>query len=70
MSVTVRCVARRSEELSDRSWKERVEIVQADLSRPEDISLALDGAQAAYYLLHSMSSSVDFVEVESTMAYR
>ena len=65
---SVRCVARRPEELSDRSWKDRVEIVKADLSHPEEISKALNGAQAAYYLLHSMSSSDDFAEVESTMA--
>ena len=64
----VRCVARRPEELSDRSWKDRVEIVKADLSHPDEISVALNGAQAAYYLLHSMSSSDDFAEVESTMA--
>ena len=65
---SVRCVARRPEELSDRWWKDQVEIVQADLSRFDDISRALDGAQAAYYLLHSMSSSEDFAQVESEMA--
>ena len=65
---SVRCVARRPEELSDRWWKDQVEIVQADLSRFDDISRALDGAQAAYYLLHSMSSSEDFAQVESDMA--
>ena len=65
---SVRCVARRPEELSDRLWKDQVEIVQADLSRPEEILRALDGAKAAYYLLHSMSSSNDFAKVESSMA--
>ncbi|HAE55581.1 MAG TPA: DUF2867 domain-containing protein [Acidimicrobiaceae bacterium] len=65
---SVRCVARRPEELSDRLWKDQVEIVQADLSRPEEIPRALDGAKAAYYLLHSMSSSNDFAKVESSMA--
>ena len=64
----VRCVARRPEELFDRAWKDQVEIVQADLSRPEEIRRALDGATAAYYLLHSMSSSNDFAKVESNMA--
>ena len=65
---SVRCVARRPEELSDRLWKDQVEIVQADLSKPEEILRALDGAKAAYYLLHSMSSSSDFAKVESNMA--
>ena len=31
----VRCVARRPEQLSDRLWKDQVEIVQADLSKPD-----------------------------------
>ena len=65
---SVRCVARRPEELSDRSWKDEVEIIQADLAKPDDVAKALDGATAAYYLLHSMSSSDDFAEVESDMA--
>ena len=65
---SVRCVARRPEELSDRSWKDEVEIIQADLTKPDDVAKALDGATAAYYLLHSMSSSDDFAEVESDMA--
>ena len=65
---TVRCVARRPEELSDRLWKDEVEIIQADLSRSDEVEFALKGATAAYYLLHSMSSSDDFAEVESAMA--
>ena len=65
---TVRCVARRPEELSDRLWKDQVEIIQADLSRSDEVEFALKGATAAYYLLHSMSSSDDFAEVESAMA--
>mgnify|MGYP001578998370 FL=1 len=64
----VRCVARRPEELSDRWWKDQVEIVEADLSQPDEVSRALTGAGAAYYLLHSMSSSDDFAQVESSMA--
>lgn len=64
----VRCVARRPEELSDRLWKSQVEIIQADLSKPDEVELALKGATAAYYLLHSMSSSDDFAQVESAMA--
>ena len=64
----VRCVARRPEQLSDRLWKDQVEIVQADLSKPDEVSLALKDATSAYYLLHSMSSSDDFAEVESAMA--
>jgi len=64
----VRCVARRPEELSDRLWKDQVEIIQADLSKPDEVDLALKGATAAYYLLHSMSSSDDFAQVESAMA--
>ena len=45
---TVRCVARRPEELSDRLWKDEVEIIQADLSRSDEVEFALNGATAAY----------------------
>ena len=65
---SVRCVARRPEELDDRWWKDQVSIVRADLSQPEEIARALEGAAAAYYLLHSMSSSNDFAQLESNMA--
>ena len=51
---SVRCVARRPEELDDRWWKDQVSIVRADLSQPEEIARALEGAAAAYYLLLSL----------------
>ena len=42
----------------------RVEVIEGDASRKEDVQRALAGADAAWYLLHSMSSGEDFMEDE------
>ena len=35
-------------------WREDVEVVEGDATSPDDLGRALDGADVAYYLLHSM----------------
>ena len=57
----VRAMARRSERLEDRPWGERVEVVVADLFDPDSLGRALDGVEAAYYLVHSMAGGKDFI---------
>ena len=42
--------------------------MEADLSVPHQATNALSGAQAAYYLVHSMNSSEEFEELELRMA--
>ncbi len=64
----VRCVVRDAEKLADRPWRNDVEVVEADLSVPHQATNALSGAQAAYYLVHSMNSSEEFEELELRMA--
>lgn len=45
-----------------------VEVIEGDASRKEDVQRALSGTDAAWYLLHSMSSGDDFMEDEKRMA--
>jgi len=60
LGYKVRLMARDPARLQGRPWKEDVEIVQGDVLIPATITQAMDGVGAAYYLIHSMSSSSDF----------
>lgn len=55
----VRVLARRPDGL-DAAWRDRVEIVEGDATRRDDVTRALDGVEVAYYLLHSMDGEGDF----------
>jgi uncharacterized protein YbjT (DUF2867 family) len=50
----VRAVSRRSDSLASHPWRSSVEVVEADLLDPSTLAAALEGATAAYYLVHSM----------------
>jgi uncharacterized protein YbjT (DUF2867 family) len=52
----VRCMTRQPEHLRQRSWFSQVEMVAADMARPETLPPALQGIHAAYYLVHSMAA--------------
>lgn len=54
----VRCLARDPSRLSGRGWDEdeRVEFVVGDVLEPASLGPAMAGCDAAYYLVHSMSS--------------
>jgi uncharacterized protein YbjT (DUF2867 family) len=43
----VRCLARSPAKLDGRSWSERVEVVEGDVS--DSVSAAMEGVDAAYY---------------------
>ncbi len=49
-------------------WADRVEVVRGDASEEDDVRRALDGVDAAWYLLHSMDGRGDFVERDRSMA--
>lgn len=51
----VRCLARHPSHLEGRRWP-GVEIVRGDALEPRTLARALDGVDAAYYLIHSMSA--------------
>jgi len=56
----VRAIARRPERLRGRPWYDAVEVAQADAAEPEEIRAALEGADVAYYLIHSLGSGRRF----------
>jgi uncharacterized protein YbjT (DUF2867 family)/uncharacterized protein YndB with AHSA1/START domain len=56
----VRALARDPARLEGRPWSREVEIVGADVLRPESLPAALAGVGAAYYLIHSMGGRGDF----------
>ncbi len=59
LPVTLRCAARKPENLRQRLHSE-TEIVQADVLEPETLAEALQGVHTAYYLVHSMGTASDF----------
>jgi uncharacterized protein YbjT (DUF2867 family) len=67
----VRCLARSPGKLADRSWREnpRVEVAQTDMSDVAVLTACLEGCEAAYYLVHSMSAThSDFVRRDHELA--
>lgn len=76
----VRLLSRSADKVRDLPWGDRVvadgqeagpgqaEVVEGDASDAKDIARAMDNVDAAWYLLHSMGDSEDFVEEEKSMA--
>ncbi len=56
----VRVFVRDRSRLQGRTWFNQVEVVQGDVLDPVSLVTAMPGVRAAYYLIHSMSDSVDF----------
>jgi len=56
----VRALVRDPKRLQGRPWRDEVEVVQADVLEPATLPAAMENIEAAYYLIHSMSSSGDF----------
>ena len=56
----VRVLARDRDRLQGRFWLHRVELVLGDVLEPATLPAALDGVDAAYYLIHSMGSHGNF----------
>jgi uncharacterized protein YbjT (DUF2867 family) len=52
----VRCLVREAKRLEGKTWLEQVEVVEADVLE-DDLSGALAGCDAAYYLIHGMGES-------------
>lgn len=65
---TPRVLVRDRSRIAGRAWVDRVEVVEGDASDPAAASRACVGAQVAYYLLHSMDGSGDFVERDRALA--
>jgi uncharacterized protein YbjT (DUF2867 family) len=65
---SVRAMARTPDKLSDAPWRDRAEVVRADLSDADSLTAAFEGVDVVYYLVHSMGSSSDFVSEEERSA--
>ena len=64
----VRVLTRDAGKVADRTWRERVEVVEGDASSQETLAEALAGVDVAYYLLHSMDGRPGFVERDRELA--
>ncbi|MBN2507346.1 MAG: SDR family oxidoreductase [Verrucomicrobia bacterium] len=56
----VRCLARDPARLEGRSWLGQVEVSAGDCLRAETLPGAMQGVEAAFYLVHSMAGGHDF----------
>jgi uncharacterized protein YbjT (DUF2867 family) len=64
----VKVLSRDPTRLRGRKWDEQVEIYQGDAQKPDTLAAAMKNVSAAYYLIHNMSHSTDFLERDLTMA--
>ena len=60
--VRVRCLVRDASRLQGRPWRGQVELVEGDVLQPASLTAAMDGVDAAYYLVHSLGAGADFSE--------
>jgi len=58
----VRVFVRNPNKLRGREWVDQVEVVAGDLLEPDTLCPAVEGVDAAYYLVHSMCADDDFAE--------
>lgn len=56
----VRVFVRDAARLEGRSWLERVQVRVGDVLKPETLAEAMEGVEAAYYMIHSMMDSEEF----------
>ncbi len=64
----VRAVARTPGKLAEVPWRDRVEIINGDITDPTSVRDAMSGQDVAYYLVHSLSQR-DFVDVDRRAAH-
>ena len=58
----VRCLVRDPARLEGRNWLPRVEVVAGDCLQLKTLPAAMEGVDAAFYLVHSMAGGHDFEE--------
>ncbi len=64
----VRVLARDAQRLRDVPWRGNVEVIEGSLQDAEQVAEFLRGVDTAYYLVHSMSGSKDFMAQEEHCA--
>ncbi len=64
----VRVLTRDRRRITERSWHDRVDVVEGDLADQGCLDRALDGVTVAYYLAHSMDGRPAFAERDRKLA--
>jgi len=64
----VRCLVRTPGNLQGRPWSGGVTVIKGDVCRGSGLEEALRGADAAYYLIHSMADAPEFEAFEAAAA--
>ncbi len=62
------CLARTPGKLADRPWRQEVEVRRCNVLDRDEVTEALEGCDAAYYLVHSMGSDANFADADRTAA--
>jgi len=66
----VRCMSRDPTQLSLDPWRDEVEVVAADALDAESLGKALEGCDAAYYMIHAMKGSPNSFAEQGRQAAR
>ena len=67
-NLKVRVLVRDKEKIKHKSWFSQVEIFEGDLTKIESLHGLADGVDQAYYLIHSMSDSEDYIRLDRLVA--
>ncbi len=65
---TVRVLTRSAEKITARPWHDVVEISEGNADDPADLASAMADVEVAYYFIHSMDGSGDFVQRDKELA--
>jgi len=60
----VRALARDPLRLRPRTWFDRIDLIQADVTSPTSLAHVFDGVDTAYYLIHNMSRGHGYTSLE------
>jgi uncharacterized protein YbjT (DUF2867 family) len=61
----VRVLVREPAKLKDFAWSSSVQVSVGDMLQADTLAPALQGVDAAYYLVHSITAGADFVECKT-----
>jgi uncharacterized protein YbjT (DUF2867 family) len=64
----VRVLVRDAKRLESKPWAQTVQVVEGDIQDPSALSEALNGIEAAYYLVHAMCTGPDFASKDREAA--
>ncbi len=65
----VRCLVRDPRRVRDQPWAADVEVVTADVTRPDTLPAAFEGVEVAYYLVHALGTGRDFEATDRHAAH-